>query len=198
MRKALSSSSDIVVGRRSLEGRELLIVDGLFKPDFIKMLHVFAKRWSFRQAGYDTKETEQVRHWRHDFIPEDFTTNPVLEAWRRQVEAKTAELCPAEMGSFDQAYCTSHGYGEYQHIHYDRSAGVTVIYYVNAEWDPDWQGETLFFDHSQDAHYAVAPQPGRLLMFPSSLLHRGGVPSRMCTERRLVMVLKYFGPGARP
>ena len=198
MRTVLSSSSDIVVGRRSLEGRELLIVDGLFKPDLVRMLHEIAKLWSFRQAGYDTEDTEHVRHWRHDFIPEDFTANPVLGAWRKQVEAKMVELCPAEKGAFDQAYCNSHGYGEYQLIHADRSFGVTAIYYVNAEWQPDWQGETMFFDDRQDAHCAVAPRPGRLLMFPSRLLHRGGAPARMCTERRLVMVLKFFGPGARP
>src|SRR5476651_2278686 len=140
MRTALSSSSDIVIGRRSLEGHELLIVDGLFKPDFVRMLHEIAKLQPFRQTGHDTEETEHVRFWRHDYIPEDFTTNRVLGAWRQQVEAKTAELCPKEKGSFDQAYCNSHGYGEYQHIHDDRSSGVTVIYYVNAKWQPDWHG----------------------------------------------------------
>jgi hypothetical protein len=55
----------------------------------------------------------------------------------------------------------------------------------------------VLFERSQDAHHAVAPRPGRLLMFPSNILHRGGTPSRTCVERRLVMVLKFAGRESR-
>ncbi|MBS0540545.1 MAG: 2OG-Fe(II) oxygenase, partial [Proteobacteria bacterium] len=187
----MDASNDVVVRTRSLEGQDLHIVDGLFKPDFVAMLHEIAKRFAFSLYDADTRETSHVRHWRCDLVPEEMGKHPVLGLWLKQVELTAAKLFPGVKGTLREAYCNNHGYGDHQHPHIDAPSGITVLYYVNAEWQPDWQGETLLFEGSQDAHHAVAPRPGRLLMFPASILHRGGTPSRTCFERRLVLVAKF-------
>jgi Rps23 Pro-64 3,4-dihydroxylase Tpa1-like proline 4-hydroxylase len=182
-----------VVQTRSLEGQDFYVVDGLFKPDFVKLLHELAKQLPFTMSDHDSADTRHVRHWRRDFTPEALIANPVIRVWRQEVEDQTAELYPDAKGDLREAYCNNHGYGDHQHPHVDGVTGLTVLYYVNADWQPDWQGETVLFDTAQDAHHAVAPHPGRLLIFPSNILHRGGTPSRTCSERRLVFVLKFKG-----
>lgn len=189
----MGASNEVVVRTRSLEGQDLHIVDGLFKPDFVAMLHAIAKRFAFRLDDSDTAETAHIRHWRHDLEPDFIEGHPVLKAWLARIERKIAELFPGGSGRLKEVYCNNHGYGDHQHAHQDALSGLTVLYYVNADWQPDWQGETLLFERSHDAHHAVAPRPGRLLMFPANILHRGGTPSRSCVERRLVLVAKFTG-----
>ena len=36
----------------------------------------------------------------------------------------------------------------------------------------------------------VAPKPGRLCVFTGEIIHRGGVPSPLCRNQRLTVVLK--------
>jgi SM-20-related protein len=187
----LTTTSDVTVRTRSLEGHDLHIVDGLFRPDFVAMVHEIAKRLTFVLSDFDTVETRHILHWRHNFARETLDTHPVLKTWREQVEATTAELFPDAKGALKEVYCNNHGYGDHQHAHTDADSGITVLYYANAEWQPDWQGETMLFERSQDAHHAVAPLPGRLLIFPANMLHRGGTPSRTCIERRFVLVAKF-------
>jgi hypothetical protein len=187
----LTTTSDVTVHTRSLEGQDLHIVDGLFKPDFVAMVHEIAKRFTFALDDADTVASEHIRHWRRDLDTDFIETHPILKVWLAQLERKTAELFPGGKGALKEVYCNNHGYGDHQHAHRDSKSGITVLYYVNAEWQPDWQGETLLFDAAQDAHHAVAPRPGRLLLFPANMLHRGGTPSRTCVERRFVLVAKF-------
>ena len=53
------------------------------------------------------------------------------------------------------------------------------------------RGETIFYDHAGEPHTAVAPRPGRVLVFPADVVHRGGVPSRKCFSARLSVAFKF-------
>ena len=53
------------------------------------------------------------------------------------------------------------------------------------------QGETVFYDRAGEPFHAVAPKPGRLLLFDGGIVHRGGVPSRKCFEPRLSVAFKF-------
>jgi SM-20-related protein len=97
-----------------------------------------------------------------------------------------------------EIYANNHGYGDHQHVHNDNDTGVTVLYYANAEWNDDWHGETVLYDRDREAHFVVAPRPGRLLMFPAWINHRGGTPSRTCFQRRVAVVFKFLGNEAKP
>jgi hypothetical protein len=57
-------------------------------------------------------------------------------------------------------------------------------------WEPDWGGETIYYDDDNDAQVVVSPRPGRLLVSRGAILHRGSVPTRDCHEARLTIALK--------
>jgi len=58
-------------------------------------------------------------------------------------------------------------------------------------WKREWGGELLFFNKAREAMQCVAPKPGRLALFPSSTLHRGGVPSRLFYDTRRALVVMF-------
>jgi len=53
----------------------------------------------------------------------------------------------------------------------DSSEAMTVIYYANKFWDINDGGETKLFIDPTKMIYAVAPLPGRIITFPSNMLH---------------------------
>ncbi|CAN5867692.1 hypothetical protein BH11PSE3_BH11PSE3_08080 [soil metagenome] len=176
---------------RHVGNHRLFVIDGLFKPDFVRALHAILSRQPFSLSDYDSDETERIRHWKCEFAPAFFTANPLLQAWHSAVVAKTAEQFAERALDLVRVHGNSHLFGDHQHPHTDLDPGVTALYFANPEWQADWQGETLFYDASGEPLSAVAPLPGRLAIFDGALLHRGGVPSRTCFGARLSVAFKF-------
>lgn len=67
----------------------------------------------------------------------------------------------------------------------------TILYYANDEWNPDWAGETVFFNSARDEIVrSVYPRPGRLAVFDSHISHASRAPSRLCTTVRYTIAIK--------
>jgi hypothetical protein len=84
-------------------------------------------------------------------------------------------------------------FGEVRRIHTDASNDdITALYFANADWEPDHQGETLFYTPDRsEVQAAVSPVPGRVLIFTSRLPHRSGTPSILCRRPRIVVVFRF-------
>ena len=184
----------VLVRERRIDGEALFIVDGLFQPGFVRMLHELFDKLPFSRSDYDTDATKSVRHWKHEFAIEALTANPLLRPWHDAIVARTTDLFAGMDLELARVHCNNHPYGDLQHAHHDVVPGVTALYFANAEWQDVWQGEVLFYDRNGEPSHAVAPKPGRLVIFPGEMLHRGGVPSRACPEPRLSVAFKF---GAR-
>ena len=110
------------------------------------------------------------------------------EEKERAVAALVDEARPVFLA---RVHCNNQPYGDLQRPHVDIPQGVTALYFANAEWQRDWQGELIFYDRNDEPLQAVAPRPGRVVIFPGDLLHRGGVPSRVCFQPRLSVAFKF-------
>jgi hypothetical protein len=73
----------------------------------------------------------------------------------------------------------------------------TVIVYLNAAWDPEWGGETVFFDDDLDARYLVQPRPGRVCIFDGRIPHTGRPPTPKFKHNRYIMTFKYMDAESR-
>lgn len=175
---------------RELGGRTLFIVDGLFDNAMIKLLHESFARTPFSQTEIDSDESAHIRHWKFDFDLATMDRNPVVRFWRDRILQEAAALVGATSLPVQRIYCNGTPYGDHQHAHIDADQGTTALYFANAEWGEHWHGETFFYDDNGEAHHAIAVRPGRLVVFPSQILHRGGVPSRLCHEPRLTVAFK--------
>lgn len=95
-----------------------------------------------------------------------------------------------------RAYANGHTYGGEGYIHLDSldPRYFTTIYYAHAAWEPDWAGETVFFENGSTTGTAVIPSPGRLVFFPGSVPHVARSASRSCPELRVSVVIKTIAP----
>ena len=178
--------------KHQLDARPLIVIDGIFRPDFIDVLDHFLRRLPFSLADYDTKSTRQVLHWIHEFAREEVKTHPLLSFVYSCIRSAAEKVCPEPRIQLRRIHCNASLYGDMQFPHCDLTPGMTWLYYSNPVWDPNWMGETIFYDSHCEPVYAVFPKPGRVVVFAADILHRGGVPSRECVEARRSLAFKFL------
>jgi Rps23 Pro-64 3,4-dihydroxylase Tpa1-like proline 4-hydroxylase len=191
-----SNQTAPVVRHHPLGDASLRVIDGLFDQPLIRMVHHFLSHLTFGLADYDTDATRHLLHWVHEFDAATLPDVPPLRALAERTIEVTRELHLSETLELKRIHCNAHLYGDMQHVHQDIVPGVTALYYANPRWEADWMGETLFCDPDGEPIYAVAPRPGRLVVFDGEVPHRGGVPSRCCGEPRLSLAFKFFRSGS--
>jgi SM-20-related protein len=92
-----------------------------------------------------------------------------------------------------RCYANGLAYGSDGTLHTDAVApgNFTTIYYPNERWDPNWGGETVFFDQSEsDIVAAIYPKPNRLITFPGMVPHVARGVSRQCPDLRITLMFK--------
>jgi SM-20-related protein len=170
--------------RELVDGLPLVVVDSFFTAG-----EVAEASKAFSEAAFFQVETADKRKiYPHDVL-ELFADVPFIEC----VGAVAAGIFPRARLSVYRAYCNRLRYGDVCLAHNDsHPPSLTTLYYANDRWPDEWGGETLFFGKTGDARLAVAPRPGRLVLFDGRLQHRGGPPSRVCNEGRLTVAVKYW------
>jgi hypothetical protein len=177
---------------RQLDERPLILIDDLFRLDFVNLFDRFLKTLPFSLADYDAEESRHVLHWIHEFALEAVTTHPLLSVVYSRIRSAIEKACPEPRIQLKRVHCNTSLYGDMQFPHCDITPGMTWLYYSNPIWEPAWMGETIFYDSHGEPVYAVFPKPGRVVVFAADILHRGGVPSRECVEARRSLVFKFL------
>ena len=73
----------------------------------------------------------------------------------------------------------------------------TVLLYLNPEWNPNYGGETIFYDHRLEAQRIVSPIPGRVVIFDGRVPHSGRPPTNRYPINRYIISFKYMDPVKR-
>lgn len=174
-----------VTRRERVAGKDLIVLDRLFSETYIGTLYDFLRSRAYKLNDIDSAATAYSRHWKHEFAVEK-SPPP-----RATVVALVQSLFgPTQV--LRRCHSNLTLYGELQFPHTDSRAGVTAVYYANAEWKPGWMGETTFYDDAGEPLYTVAPRPGRIVVFQGSILHRAGMTTRECFEPRVTLAFKFL------
>jgi hypothetical protein len=181
------------VGRLVISGRELFICDNCVDPAMVTAIGSNLKTMHFLRKEKSHLGVPGLAS-SADIDTAVLPTDPFFLRLRAIAE----EMFPGEVLHDLRAYANSAVYGDSYYIHRDSpedSNNVTVLYYANLVWQPDWGGETLFYKDDNDAVLAVSPRPGRLVVSRGAILHRATVPTQDCHEARLTIAYK-LGSGA--
>lgn len=113
---------------------------------------------------------------------------PILALWQRLAETVAIGHVPIRV------YAVGHAFGGGGGLHRDNPEDPSLfsfVYYAHRHWEPDWAGETVFFDNAgRDVVQAVHPIPGRVTYFRGDAQHAARPPSRECPILRSVFVFK--------
>ena len=188
---AASHASHAVATTRgaSIQGRDLVVHDGLLAATEIARYHALLHQAPFTRTEFARPDTRAHRHWVSEMAVQALQRLPLWQATAHAVRA----LRPHETYRAYRAYTNHAAYGDVLPIHTDALPGareLTALWFVCERWDPDWGGETLFFDDGDDARHVVSPRPGRLVLFDGAIRHAGRPPNRNCYVPRYTLAIK--------
>lgn len=117
--------------------------------------------------------------------------------------AKLSEVAPQTVNynfKVTDVVCGGKTYGQDGSIHTDKDfefneegdGFMTVCFFPNEEWNPDWGGEFQFFNDEGDVIATYYPKPNTALVFDSNIPHRGLGPTRKCNKLRKCLTYKTF------
>jgi SM-20-related protein len=172
-----------------ISGRELFVCDGAMNQELI--LHTMQRLQQLHYTRSEASRSGTEVSGSAAEVPERMIENETLFEIIRNVKEK---FFPGEPCVRQRVYVNYSVFGDMYYPHRDArptEKNVTVLYYANPVWNKDWGGETVFFNDDEDAEIAVLPRPGRILAFRGAILHRGGVPLRICYKERLALAYKF-------
>ena len=176
------------VVRLAISGRDLFICDNLIDPAMVTAIGTDLKTMPFMRKEKSRAGVPGLAS-SADINSALLPTDPFFLRLRAIAE----KLFPGEGLRDIRAYVNSAIKSDSYYIHRDcpeNRNDVTVLYYANLNWQPDWGGETIFYKDDNDAVLAVSPRPGRLVVSRGAILHRGTVPTHDCDEARLTIAYK--------
>ena len=183
------------VGRLVISGRELFICDNFVDPAMVTAIGSDLKTMPFmrkEKSRADVPGLASSANINSALLPAD--------PFFLRLRAIAEKMFPGEVLHDMRAYVNCAVYGDSYYIHRDspeNSNDVTVLYYANLIWQPDWGGETIFYKDDNDAVLAVSPRPGRVVVSRGAILHRGTVPTQDCHDARMTIAYK-LSSGAPP
>ncbi|MFT5432596.1 MAG: hypothetical protein ACI9OJ_003297, partial [Myxococcota bacterium] len=174
-------------------GKRAFLIDNLIEPGALVGIHDLFRALDYGFNDVDRGDTEFARHLVHYFDPDEFETNPAVALLLGQARNVISEL-GLDCAKVERIYANFNLFGDYQFAHPDGHVW-TVLFFINSAWNPDWGGEFLLYeDGPQPIALAIAPKPGRMVLFDGKTLHRGGSPSKYCLDARITLAIKFCRP----
>ena len=176
------------VNRMSIGGREIFVCDNFIAADDALRLDQLLKSLHYQRPERSRDDTPPsgLAAALSDALLDS-------ESFFGDMWQFGLDMFAGERFARERAYVNNCQFGDVYFPHRDCAAelkNVTVLYYANLRWHSDWGGETIFYDDAYDAQIAVTPRPGRIIASRGAILHKGGVPARICYDQRLTIAYK--------
>lgn len=176
----------------NLHQKKLFIVeDNLWDFNATKDLYFYFKNinWSFDGQNLSEDSTK----WNYNLnFKIDYEKN-LLDLSNKLMKSRGLD----KIYKLSRSYASANTYGFSGEYHIDDGAKdyneiVTVMFYLNDEWNFDFGGETFFLNHDKtEIEHAVLPKPARGVIF-DGFIHHGPRPlSKSCNKLRMVLTFKY-------
>ena len=159
-----------------LDQHGFAIIDDAYSNDYVHQLieECTSNLNRFREAAIQNGVISKIRS---DHI---LWLNPELVISHQHVQALYSlgqELNRAfYLGIRDvEAHFACYNAGEFYALHRDNPQGkngrmISTVYYLHKDWQDDWGGE-LHLQDKNDIWHVLQPQPNRIALFQSDLLH---------------------------
>lgn len=176
-----------------IDNKEILIVDGAVSAENLYKYYTFAcgSLYSISRVGSDTPESLQHRKTlQSNYLLRDIL-NPNFDFFRNEFILNYAKQKQLRLYEFYVNLCTA---GDIYPYHVDgyNNNDKTLLYYMNSEWHPYWEGETHFTDNSlTDVLVSCGFIPGRMVLFNSTIPHKSSQPSSDGKYYRFVFTAKF-------
>ncbi len=164
--------------------------DDLLPPTDAARLHGLLLQSAYTRSEIARPDTAEYRHWAVEIDLDVARQMPTYAPAMRAVHAMGA-TSPMRLY---RCYVNVAHYGDMLFMHEDCLPGageLTGLWYLCDRWDPEWGGETMFFDRHKEVRAAIQPRPGRFALFNGEITHVGRPPNRACYAPRYTLAMKF-------
>lgn len=167
-------------------------VEDILPQNLAEQVYSIVESYPYKY-GWFSQPKKGYAHWNHDTAKaggknrkdvSDRLEGPVAEAWKHI----SSTLLNGEY-TLIRCYANAHTFGVEGYSHTDSSveSDLTLVLYMNKEWDKDWGGETMVYE-GNDILVASLPGFNKCLLFSSYMVHCARGLTRICpTQRRTLM-----------
>lgn len=173
-------------------GYKIYIYDEIFDYSSRVAKYNLAINSVFTIQGYDSKLLEYKEHLSLVSIYSHYDAQrmSVVEEFPDEIK----QICSFKYENMVHAMVNLCTPSDRFHTHVDtfNEPGWTVLYYLNTEWDPEWGGDTVFFDETGKSFELVSQyKPGRIVVFDSRIPHLIRPSTALAPHFRLSFALKF-------
>ena len=108
----------------------------------------------------------------------------------KQISYRFQNMYPGS--KLTRAMLAGNTFGQDGDIHRDwqQPGQLTMVAYVNKEWNIHWAGETIIYSPELEILNTVRPEPGKAVIFNSDFPHIGKDPARRSGALRCILALQ--------
>ena len=152
-----------------IDNKDLYIIDNLFSSSYQAKLYGYVTKLNNYGIGFE--DTDQLERLQHKYYVADFNVDHLsntklfdeIDKTRLKDLIKDKQLYRATINTSVPTQTN------YPHCHHGE---WSLIYYLNADWRPEWGGETLFYnDNMTEIEYASIYKPNRAIFFDGDIPH---------------------------
>jgi len=167
------------------EGKYLKIYNDLNTLE-VKELNDLVKSSKFTRNVYSSSIKENLGFFHYGANP----TEDELKKY--SFYNRTIKLLP-DGYLFINALINSQSFGDQTFIHRDMDEdGLTILFYImDYEWNPDFGGETVFYDDNKEIVCSIIPKGNKYLIVDSRILHVGRCPNRLFIGDRHTLGIRF-------
>ena len=186
----IKSNNKIILLANKLVKTYIEIIDNYFDKQDILQNYIYFRDnvpWKFIGSGKD------VFTWRN-FKYEPNFKNKVEKYLKKHTQKILKNLGMFDFLKLERVYASANLYGTVHQSHRDYAlnskGGITVMYYLNNNWNLNHAGETVFYDNEEIVK-SIIPKPGRVIIFDGTLEHCARDIRRDVNDLRMVLTFKY-------
>lgn len=176
---------------KTSNGKKITIYDDVLDYADRSDFYEFVSRSLFKTRGTDTVYLEHSsdRSLLSSYSGQDLINSKILSFPEMKPILEKVE--GYEYIQIRVNLCT---FNDKNHFHTDSSNknSLTLLYYPNMEWHPEWGGLTMFAnDDISDLEYVSFYKPGRFILFDGTIPHCISPPTSIAPAFRYSFVIQY-------
>jgi len=189
-----SNDSELIILNlaNSLDQKKLFIIeDNLYDVTSSKNLYEYFKNldWAFdgKNLTEDSMKWNYNLNFKHIFEKNFLDISEILlkKHGLNKIFKLARSYASANTYGFSGEYHTDDGAKEHNEI-------VTIMFYLNDNWNLNFGGETFFLNKDRnEIEAAVIPKPARAVIFDGFIFHGPRPLSKLCNQLRMVLTFKY-------
>lgn len=166
-------------------------IDNFLNEEESKGFDHFCTHYTWEMEGYSHNINSRI-FWKKDFWGDKLGyCEPIETTFRQKLEI----LFDIKLETIS-LYLNGQAHGQCGELHSDLLEDsdptqdyITVVYYVNKQWSPEYGGFTVIIDNNENMHIAY-PKPNSVVIFNSGFAHVGLEPTIHCKDQRVTLAHK--------